>query len=117
MQSFRELIVWQKAHELTLAIYRATNGFPKTEVYGVTSQLRRCAASVPANLAEGRSRTSDKDFARFVGIALGSINETDYYLLLCRDLNYVLPEPYAELSQQTDEIRRMLMGLYAKLSV
>jgi four helix bundle protein len=116
MQSFRELVVWQKAHELTLAIYRATRGFPKTELYGITSQLRRCASSVPANLAEGRSRTSGKDFARFVGIVLGSINETDYYLLLSRDLDYLLPAQHTELARQANEVRRMLISLHTTLS-
>ena len=80
MQDFRELKVWQKAHELTLAVYRATQSFPRDELYGLTSQLRRSASSIPANLAEGRCRRSDRDFGRFVGIALGSASETDPFV-------------------------------------
>jgi four helix bundle protein len=78
VQDFRDLKVWQKAHELTLAVYRVTAGFPREEQYGIVSQLRRAAASVPANLAEGRCRRTDRDFGRFVGIALGSASETEY---------------------------------------
>ena len=76
MQDFRELKVWQKAHALTLAVYRLTARFPREQLYGITSQIRRATASIPANLAEGRCRRSDRDFGRFVGIALGSASES-----------------------------------------
>ncbi|MFH1745755.1 MAG: four helix bundle protein [Planctomycetota bacterium] len=115
MQDFREMRVWQKAHALTLAIYRATSTFPREEQYGITSQVRRCAASIPANLAEGRSRQTDRDFARFVGIALGSTSETDYYLLLARDLGFLSTEIYDNLAREADEVRRMLITLHARL--
>lgn len=115
MQDFRELQVWRKAHELTLALYRATSEFPKHELYGLTSQMRRCAASVPANLAEGCCRNSDRDFARFVGIALGSAGEAEYHLLLAKDLGYLHPDRHAELSKQVEEIKRMLTSLRGRL--
>ena len=108
--------VWQKAHELTLAVYRATTAFPREERYGITSQMRRCVASIPANLAEGRCRQTDRDFARFVGIALGSANETDYYLLLARDLGYIPPQDYGDMACGVDEVRRMLITLHSRLS-
>lgn len=115
MQDFRELKVWQKAHELTLAIYRATVDFPREELYGITRQIRRCAASVAANLAEGRCRQSDRDFGRFVGIALGSASETEYYLLLARDLGFIAPARYENLAQQVEEVKRMLTAFHTRL--
>lgn len=115
MQDFRELQVWRKAHELTLAIYHATSEFPKHELYGLTGQIRRCAASVPANLAEGCCRNSDRDFARVVGIALGSASETEYHLLLAKDLDYLQPDYHAVLSQQVEEVKRMLTSLHGRL--
>ena len=116
MQDFRELKAWQKAHELTLAVYRVTRTFPREEQYGVTSQLRRSAAAIPANLAEGRCRKGDLDFRRFVGIALGSAAETEYHLLLARDLGYIEDVQYGELSTDAQEVKRMLSALYARLS-
>ena len=116
LQDFRQLKVWQKSHELTLAIYRVTRAFPRDEQYGVTSQLRRSAASIPANLAEGRCRQSDRDFRRFVGIALGSAAETEYHLVLSRDLGYIEDTQYDELSTSVQEVKRMLSALYTRLS-
>lgn len=115
MQDFRELAVWQKAHQLTLAVYRATDAFPQHERYGITSQIRRSAASVPANIAEGRCRRTDRDFGRFVEIALGSANETDYHLLLARDLGYLPPSDHEKLACLTNEVRRMLISLQSRL--
>ena len=115
MHDFRELKVWQKAHDLTLKIYRATNAFPKEERYGLTSQLRRAAASVPSNLAEGRCRPTDRDFGRFVGIALGSAAEVDYFLLLARDLGVLESARYNPLEREIDEIKKMLSSLYSRL--
>jgi four helix bundle protein len=87
MKNFRELKVWGKSHQLTLAVYKATTTFPREEEYGLTSQLRRACASVPANIAEGCGRGSEADFARFLQIAMGSASELEYHLLLARDLN------------------------------
>ena len=88
MQDFRDLKVWQKAHNVVLAVYRASAEFPAAERFGLTSQLRRAAVSIPANIAEGCVRSSDADFARFLHISLGSASEVDYYLLLARDLKF-----------------------------
>jgi four helix bundle protein len=116
MQDFRELKVWQKAHELTLDVYRATAKFPREELYGITSQIRRCAASVAANLTEGRCRRSDREFGRFVAIALGSASETEYYLLLSRDLDFIDGARYEQLAQQAEEVKKMLTALHARLT-
>lgn len=115
MQDFRNLEVWQKAHELTLTIYQHTESFPTAEQYGLTSQLRRAGSSIPANLAEGSGRGSDADFARFVQIAIGSASELDYHLLLARDLDYLPPEVYDTCKNQVDEVLRMLHGLLKEL--
>jgi four helix bundle protein len=101
-------MVWQKAHQLALHVYSATSPFPHQELYGLTSQLRRAAVSVPANIAEGCGRTSDRDFARFLQIAAGSASELEYHLLLARDLQ-LLPNPtYACLHNEVNEVKRML---------
>jgi four helix bundle protein len=115
MQDFHELKVWQKAHELTLAVYRLTGVFPRAEMYGLTSQLRRSSSSIPANLAEGRGRGGDREFARFCSIAMGSATETEYHLLLAKDLNLIKPEEYKRVADQTTEVKRMLTALLQKL--
>lgn len=108
MQDFRNLKVWEKAHALTLAVYRETRDFPTDERFGLTSQLRRSCSSVPANLAEGCARAGDVEFARFVNISLGSASETDYHLLLSRDLEYLDSSKYDKLYDQVSEVKRML---------
>ncbi len=115
MQSFRDLKVWQKGHCLTLDIYKNTVGFPREDRYGLTSQPRRACSSVSANLAEGSCRGSDKDFARFVNIALGSASEVEYFLLLARDLHYLTESAYVALDEQVREVKRMLTGLKQRL--
>jgi four helix bundle protein len=99
---FRELKVWHKAHRLTLAVYQCSTEFPREERFGLTGQLRRCAASVAANLAEGCGRNGDAEFARFCSIALGSASELDYHLLLARGLNFIKPEQYTRLARTTN---------------
>jgi four helix bundle protein len=91
MEDFKDLRVWAKAHELTLAVYQRTRAFPKEETYGLTSQLRRASASIGANIAEGCGRRSDAEMRRFVQIARGSANEVEYHLLLAKDLNLLTP--------------------------
>jgi len=108
MQDFRNLKVWQKAHALTLAVYRGTRNFPAEEKFGITSQLRRSCASISANLAEGCARGGDVDFARFVNVAAASASETDYHLLLARDLQYLDESAYQALFEQISEVKRML---------
>ncbi len=111
MQDFRRLKVWQKAHEFALTVYELTRGFPRDELYGLTSQMRRAAVSVPANIAEGCCRQGDVEFARFVRIALGSANELEYYLLLACDLGLVNKAEYERLNDGANEVKRMLISL------
>ncbi len=115
MKDFRELKVWRKAHELTLAVCRLTAKFPRAEQYGLTSQLRRACCSIPANLAEGCGRNGDAEFAHFCSIAMGSANELDYHLLLARDLELIGPKEHEAVSGQALEVKRMLAALFHKL--
>ena len=115
MKDFRQLQVWQKTHQVTLAIYRVTKGFPRDELYGLTAQMRRSSASVPANLAEGCGRSGDAELARFCSIAIGSASELEYHLLLARDLELLGVEDYSDLAGQASEVKRMLTGLWQKL--
>jgi len=113
--AFRSIKVWQKAHKVTLALYKKTRSFPKEERYGLTSQLRRSAASVCANIAEGCGRRSKGDFARFLEIALGSASELEYHLLLAADLGFVDGPAHTRLEQAVIEVKRMLVGFVRKL--
>src|SRR5271169_1469366 len=111
MRNYRDLQVWSKAHCLTLAAYKGTQGFPKEERYGLTSQIRRSVASIPANLAEGCGRRSDGEMARFVQIAMGSGAELSYHLLLAKDLGFVTNEGHVELNEDLERIMKMLSAL------
>jgi four helix bundle protein len=115
MKDFRELKVWEKAHQLTLAVYQATAAFPKAELYGLTSQMRRSAASIPTNIAEGCGRGSDDDFRRFLQIAMGSASELEYHLLLSHDLGYLATTDCDHLSGTVIEVKRMLASLITKI--
>ena len=115
MRDFRELKVWEKAHRLTLQVYRMTKNFSFDEGFGLTVQLRRAAASVPTNIAEGCGRDSERELARFMSIAAGSASEVEYQLLLACDLNYIQDETYRELNQQVNEVKRMLNSFIQKL--
>ena len=115
MQDFRELKVWEKGHALTLAVYRSTAKFPKDELYGITSQMRRSAASIPANVAEGCCRGGDTEFARFLQIAMGSASELEYHLVLARDLELLGTDAYDRLATDVTEVKRMLASLIRKL--
>ncbi len=110
MKDFRDLKVWQKAHQLTLAVYRITASFPREELYGLTSQLRRSCSSISANLAEGCGRNGDAELARFCSIAMGSASELDYRLLLARDLKLIKSKDYAELDQRSETYARRAPG-------
>jgi len=116
MVGFRDLKAWQKAHELTLAVYRTTRAFPKEELYGLTSQLRRSAASVCANIAEGCGRSGKRDFARFLQVALGSASELEYHLVLAADLKLIDRATYARMDGSVVEVKRMLTGFIRKLT-
>ena len=115
MRDFRRLTVWQKAHSLALETYKVTRNFPKEELYGLTSQLRRAVISIPSNIAEGCGRRSDAELARFLDIASGSACETEYQLLLARNLNYLSPTIHAELEQLVCEVKRMLTAFQQRL--
>jgi four helix bundle protein len=115
MRNYRDLVVWEKAHKLTLAVYNITLLFPKEERYGLTSQIRRASASIAANLAEGCGRRSDGEMARYVQIAMGSGAELSYHFLLAKDLGLVQSAQYESLSSDLDEIMRMLSALSGKL--
>jgi four helix bundle protein len=115
MQSFRDLKVWEKAHRLTLAVYRATAEFPSDERFGMTSQMRRAGSSIPANIAEGSVRSSDLDFARFLHTAIGSASELEYFLLLAKDLGYLGLAPFDQLTADVQEVKRMLAALINRL--
>jgi four helix bundle protein len=115
MRDFRKFEVWMKSHDLTLEVYALTNEFPHSEQYGLTSQLRRAAASVPANLAEGCGRESDGDFRRFVEIAGGSACEVEYHLLLAKDLGLLELEVHRKLDLRINEIKKMLGALARRL--
>ena len=115
MKDFRKLQVWHKAHALVLAIYRETAAFPRDERFGLTSQIRRAAVSIPGNIAEGCGRNTDHDFARFLDYALGSASEVEYHLLLALDLDFLDPDTHLALDGQTTEVKRMLSSLISTL--
>jgi four helix bundle protein len=115
MKDFRDLLVWNKAHALTLNCYRATNDFPKAELYGLTSQIKRAAASIAANIAEGCGKRGNGDFQRFLGIAAGSASEVEYHFLLARDLGFLENEQYKSLDAAAVEVKRMLASLILKV--
>jgi len=111
MADFRQLRVWQKAHESTLDIYRITEDFPKSEMYGLVSQMRRAAISIGCNIAEGRGRDGDLEFARFIQIACGSAAELEYQLLVAKDLGYIAETECQKLESRLAEVGRMLVSL------
>ena len=115
MQDFRKLLVWKKSHLLTLEVYKVTENFPKSEMYGLTSQLRRACSSIPTNIAEGCCRGTDPDFNHFLIIALGSASELEYQLLLANDLNYIAKDTYTSLNFHVNEVKRILISLMNKL--
>jgi four helix bundle protein len=108
LRNYRDLQVWDKAHKLTLDLYRVSREFPREETYGITSQLRRAAVSVGANLAEGCGRRTSNELARLVKIAMGSASELDYHLLLCRDLGFMNEGDFTRTSSDLTEVRKML---------
>jgi len=111
MENFRDLKVWVKAHKLTLQIYQQTRTFPRDEIYGLTSQMRRASASIGANIAEGCGRRSDPELNRFVQIARGSANELECHIVHAKDLGFLTAEEFQGLEAKTLEIQRMLASL------
>ena len=115
MQGFDKLLVWCRAHKLVLDLYRLTARFPADERFGIVAQLRRAAASVPANIAEGARRDGRADYARMLSIAQGSLTETQYFVLLSRDLGYLAPEAADTYFDEINQIARMLHALRLKV--
>ena len=115
MKDFRDLQVWAKSHALTLTVYRATSSFPKEELYGLTSQMRRSSASIPANIAEGCGRSGNGEFHRFLQISTGSASELEYHILLARDLGFLAQGDFESLTGQVQEVKKMLAGLIKRV--
>jgi len=115
MKDFRDFKVWGKAHEFVLDTYRVTSAFPKHELFGLVSQMRRCSSSIPANIAEGCGRLGNSELHRFLQISCGSANEMEYHLLLAKDLGYLPEDEYTILDAKLAEMKRMLVALTRKV--
>jgi four helix bundle protein len=115
MQSFRNLRVWEKAHRLTLDVYASSKTFPRDEMFGLTSQMRRASASIGMNIAEGCCRKGDVEMVRFLQIAMGSASELEYQFLLAYDLEYLHNPNYECLTPQVVEVKKMLSSLMQKV--
>jgi four helix bundle protein len=115
VKDFRTLKVWEKSHQVTLDVYKVTADFPKDERFGLVSQLRRCAISVPSNIAEGCGRRGNGEFHKFLQIATGSANELEYQILLAKDLAYLPTGTFNDLNAKVIEVQKMLAGLIAKV--
>ncbi len=115
MESFRELKVWQEAHDLTLKIYKLTKSFPQEERFRLINQLCSSSASIPANIAEGTGRKTLKEYIQFLYIARGSLEETKYHLILAKDLGYLQIKEYKDLQNKYNETGRMLNGILTSL--
>ena len=115
INSFRDLLVWQKAMDMVVAAYSLTRQFPDSERFGLTSQLQRAAVSVPANIAEGRGRRGTKDFLRYLSIAYGSLAEMETHVLIANRLSYIAEQQVSSILEQVNEVRRMIDGLQTSL--
>ncbi|WP_068595325.1 four helix bundle protein [Vaginella massiliensis] len=115
MQDYKKLKVWELSHELTLMVYKQSSSFPKDEMFGLTSQIRRASSSIPTNIAEGCGRYSSKELTQFLNISLGSANETSYLLLLAKELNYIIAEEFESLENKIEQIKAMLINLISKI--
>ena len=116
MRDFHTLKVWERAHLLTLTVYKLTRGLPREELYGLTSQMRRASASIPANIAEGCGRSGNREFHRFLSVAIGSAVELEYFLLLTRDLELISTQSYNSINDELIQTRRMLIGLLQRVA-
>jgi four helix bundle protein len=115
VKDYRELIAWQKAVDLVEAVYRATRSFPREEIYGLTSQIRRAVVSVPSNVAEGQARNSTADFLHFLSIARGSLKEVETQVIIARRLGYIDEKLERDLTSLTEEVSRLISGLIRSL--
>lgn len=116
MRNFQQLSIWQRSHAITLKIYTATRSFPKDELFGLVSQMRRSASSVPTNIAEGCGRETLPEFKRFLTIATGSASELHYQIILCKDLGYLPIHSFEELSEEIIQIKKMIYAYSEKLA-
>ncbi|WP_294620227.1 four helix bundle protein [uncultured Bacteroides sp.] len=117
MNTHKDLIVWQKSMQLVKDLYQATKFFPKEEIYGITSQMRRAAVSIPSNIAEGYGKAYNKEIIHFLYISLGSASELETQLIICKDINYLSDEKFEGLNRLNNEIIRMLSSLINKRSI
>ena len=115
VRTYRDLLVWHKGMALVTSVYLAARAFPRDEIYGLTSQLRRCAVSIPSNIAEGHSRTTRKEFLRFLEISLGSLFELQTQLEIAKNLSHLAPDAYNGLDNQSREVERMLTSFMRSL--
>ena len=115
MQNYKDLKVWEKSHLFTLSVYHETKSFPKEEIYSLTNQIRRCASSIPANIAEGCGKKTNQELAHYLNIALGSANESEYFLILSKDLTYLSDEKFETLFSLINEVKGMLIALIIKV--
>ncbi len=116
MQNYKELKVWEKAHQFVLEVYRITKTFPKDELFALTNQFRRASVSVAANITEGCGKKTQKEFARYLNISLASSNECEYFVLLSRDLGYLNMAEFEALNKRVNIVKAMLINLIAKVS-
>lgn len=116
MQDFKKLEVWRKAHALTLHVYKVTQRFPADERFGLSSQIRRAASSIPANIAEGCGRDTPNNMRHFLQIAAGSASELEYHLILAHDLNFLPSADHVELDLRVNEVKRMLVGFLKRFN-
>ena len=116
VSNYKDLIVWQKAMDLSVALYKSTSSFPKEEVYGITAQMRRAAVSVVSNIAEGHSRNTTGEYRQFLGVAKGSLCELETQIMLSNRLNYLSDESTAKLLSISDEVGKMIVAIKAKLT-
>lgn len=114
-EDLKKFLLWGKSHELVLEIYRRTDSFPKHELFGLVSQMRRAAVSVPSNIIEGKARDSIKEYIRFLKIARGSLEELKYQLFLSKDLSYLSVEDYKEVEELANEVGKLMHGLLKSL--
>lgn len=115
MRDFHKLIIWQRSHQLTLDVYKASKLFPKDELFGLTSQIRRAVSSISTNIAEGCGRETNKDFAHFLQISIGSASETEYQLLLAHDLEYINNDDFERLTNEIVSVRKMIIKYQSEL--
>jgi len=115
MHKYKELVVWQKAREFVREVYSLTSHYPDSELYGLTSQIRRAAISIPSNIAEGAGKTSSREFVRFLEIAYSSSYEVESHLIISMDLDFISGDKFEEISLKLNEIQKMIYGLIQKL--